>query len=641
MWTPPLRLTVSQWADRFRQLSSEASASPGQWVTSRAEYQREIMNAFNDPTVEDVVMMSSAQVGKTEIVNNVVGFFIDSDPCPILVVQPNDKPMGEAWSKDRLAPMIRDTPSLKAKVAAAKGRDSGNTIMHKIFPGGQLTIAGANAPSGLASRPKRVALFDEPDRYPASAGTEGDPIELGKARTKTFWNRKHGLFSTPTVKGLSRIELAFEKSDKRFFNVACPCGCGHEMRLTWSMAVWGKDTPAKGDPERAVYQCPACNGYFDDIAKERAVGKGRWIATAPFKGIAGFHLSELYSPWRNLKQIVASFLAAKGNPQLMQVWVNTCLGETWEESGEQVNENELIERVEDYNAEVPARVLYITGGADVQPDRIEVEFVGWAGGEESWSLGYHVILGDVDIPEGSPGSPWTQFTDLIRKRFKHESGLEMICEAICLDSGGTGENTQSVYNYGKRHKGDRLFVIKGSGRTGLPIIGPPSRKKTGKAARKVDLYIVGTNNAKAVVMKRLKITEPGAGYCHFPTGRDDEYYRQLTAEKAITKFVKGFPVIEWKKDSGRRNEALDCRVYAFAALILKSPMMDKLALRMKLAMERRRAETPRTAGDVATALKETLTAVSDKTPLDPAPLPADSPQKPRRAKRRAGFVRNW
>lgn len=632
MWLPPPKWTVSQWADNVRQLSSEASAAPGQWDTSNAEYQRDIMDAFNDPAVEDVVVMSSAQVGKTEIVNNVVGYFIDYDPCPILVVQPNEKPMAEAWSKDRLAPMIRDTPALRAKVSAVKGRDSGNTIFHKVFPGGQLSMAGANAPAGLASRPKRVILFDEVDRFPASAGTEGDPVELGKKRSTTFWNRKHGLFSTPTVKDRSRIEKAFKQSDQRYRYCPCP-HCKHENRLTWSMVVWGKDSPAKSDPELAVYQCPACSGYFDDIQKEIAVQRGRWIATAPFKGVAGFHLSELYSPWRALKQIVRSFLDAKGDPSRMQVWVNTCLGETFEEAGEQVNENELQERVEEYNAPVPARGLYLTIGADVQPDRIEAEVVAWGAGEESWSVDYSVFHGDVDIPEGSPGSPWTAFTDHIRRRWPHESGLELIVESVCIDTGGTGENTQSIYNYCKRHKGDRVFAVKGRGGPGLPIVGPPSRKKSGKTKRPVDLYIVGTNNAKSVVMKRFKIEEPGAGYCHFPPGRDDEYYRQLAAEKAVTKFVKGFPVIEWKKDSGRRNEALDCRVYAFAALVLKSPQFDKLALRMKLAMQRRGIAPPKPV--------KVKDAEPDKTAQDPTPPAEDSPPKVRKSRRRNSFVNAW
>lgn len=638
MWKPPSKLTVSEWADRFRQLSSEASAEPGQWMTSRAEYQRGIMDAFSDPLVTDVVAMTSAQVGKTEVVGNVVAYFIACDPSPILVVQPNEKPMAEAWAKDRLAPMIRDSPALSSRVTTAKGRDAGNTILHKSFPGGQISIAGAASPAGLRSRPKRIVLLDEVDAYPASSGTDGDPVGLAIARTKNFWNAKHGLFSTPTVKGRSRIEKSFDASDKRFFNIRCP-HCEHQSRLTWSMVVWGKDSPAKEDPEKAVYQCAACLGYFDDIQKERAVSVGVWIATAPFKGVAGFHLSELYSPWRTLKQIVRSFLLAKGSPTLMQVWVNTCLGETFEEHGESIDETELMQRVETYNSEVPARVLYITGGADVQPDRIEIEFVGWAGGEESWSIGYHIIHGDVDIPEGSLGSPWDKFTDLIRKRFAHESGEEMIASAICIDTGGTGENTQSVYNYAKRHKGDRLFAIKGRGGPGLPVVGPPNRKRTGKSARPCDLYIVGANNAKSVVMKRFKIDSPGAGYCHFPTGREDEYFRQLSAEKAVTKFVKGFPVVEWKKDSHRRNEALDCRVYAFAALVLTSPQFSKLALRMQKAMARRQSPNVLPPKDPS----ELLIPAADRTTQDDAPTVRDIERKSKRPtrQRRGGFVSNW
>ena len=235
MWKPPSKLTVSQWADQFRKLSSEASAEPGQWTTSRAEYQRGIMDAFSDPSVTDVVAMTSAQVGKTEVVGNVAAYFIACDPSPILVVQPNEKPMAEAWAKDRLAPMIRDTPALSSKVTVAKGRDAGNTILHKTFPGGQISIAGATSPAGLRSRPKRIVLLDEVDAYPASSGTDGDPVGLAIARTKNFWNAKHGLFSTPTVKGASRIEKAFEESDKRFFNIRCP-HCDHQSRLTWSDA---------------------------------------------------------------------------------------------------------------------------------------------------------------------------------------------------------------------------------------------------------------------------------------------------------------------------------------------------------------------------------------------------------------------
>ena len=215
LFAPPPELKVSDWSDQERRLSPEASAEPGQWLTSRAEYQRGIMDAFSDPNIEMVVIMSSAQVGKTEILNNVIGYHVSQDPSPMLVVQPT-LDMAQTWSKDRLAPMLRDTPILQGLVKDPRARDSGNTTLHKIFPGGHITSCGANSPSSLASRPVRIVLCDEVDRYPVSAGSEGDPVSLARKRATTFWNRKIGLFSTPTNKGNSRIESAFEESDKRY-----------------------------------------------------------------------------------------------------------------------------------------------------------------------------------------------------------------------------------------------------------------------------------------------------------------------------------------------------------------------------------------------------------------------------------------
>ena len=193
--SPPPELTVSQWADEYRRLSPEASAEPGRWNTDRAPYQREIMDAINDARCEEVIIMSSAQVGKTELILNIIGYYIDYDPSPILVLQPT-RDMAETFSKDRLAPMLRDTPALKGKVKDARSRDSGNTILHKTFPGGHITMVGANSAAGLASRPIKIVLMDEVDRYPASAGTEGDPIKLAEKRTTTFWNRKNCLLYT-------------------------------------------------------------------------------------------------------------------------------------------------------------------------------------------------------------------------------------------------------------------------------------------------------------------------------------------------------------------------------------------------------------------------------------------------------------
>lgn len=591
------------------------------------------MDAPHEEGVRRTIVMSSAQVGKTEIVNNTIGYHIDHDPCPMLIVQPTIE-MAEAWSKDRLAPMIRDTPVLREKVGAVKSRDKANTILHKTFPGGHVTAAGANAPASLASRPVRLVLCDEIDRYPASAGTEGDPVKLAEKRANTFWNRKIILVSTPTVKGFSRIESEWELSDKRRFHVPCP-HCGQEHTLSWGNVIFEKT-----DTSKARMRCPSCNGEFGNATKNAAVRRGRWIATAPFKGIAGFHLNELYSPWKTIAEVVDDFLEAKDNPEKLQVWVNTSLGETWEASGETVHEHELMERCEVYAAPVPARALILTIGADVQPDRIEAETVGWGAGEESWSIDYAVFHGDPDIPEGSPGSPWDAFTDYVRKRWEHETGIGMVTSYTMIDSGGTGTNTQAVYNYVKRHKGDRIFAVKGRGGDGLPIVGPPNRRRSGKQKRPVDLYIVGTDNAKSVVMRRLKQTDPGPGYCHFPMGRDPDWFRQLTAEKGVRKFVKGFPRISWEKpDKSRRNEAFDCRVYAFAAIVMASPQFDKLAYRMKV----RAAEmkSPRRREEPKPEQKPEPEKEADTTAVDATDQKPERPRKERRPRRRSNFAQSW
>jgi len=627
-WTPPPDWTVSEWADKVRRLSPEASAEPGQWRTNRAEYQRGIMDSVNDPNTEETVVMSSAQVGKTEICNNVVGYHIDFDPCPVLVLQPTLE-MAETWSKDRLDPMLRDTPEIGAKVSQ-KARTKKNKILHKSFPGGHVTIAGANAPASLASRPIRLVLFDEVDRYPASAGNEGDPVNLAIKRTATFWNRKILLVSTPTVKGHSRIEDAFEQTDKRFYHIPCP-RCGTHHRLMWANVRW-KDK----DPSTALFQCPHCDGYFTNAEKNSAVRQGKWIATALFRGKAGFHLSELYSPWRTLAEVVRDFFDAQGSPEKLQVWINTSLGETWEEGGKVFDENELMGRRENYGADVPNRALILTAGVDVQPDRLEIETVGWGAGEESWSIDYHVINGDPDIPEGSPGSPWTDLTDYLRKTWTHESGQELTVSYSFIDSGGS--NTQAVYNYVKRHKGGRVFAIKGRGGEGLPIVGAPNRRRSGKLKRPVDLYIVGVDNAKAVVMKRLEIESPGPGYCHFPAERDVSWFRGLTAETMVTKMVKGRPKREWKVIEGRRNEPLDCRVYAFAALVMASPQFDKLAFRMKKRTQTMQIEKPKPDKPVEPA------EPTEPTPQDAPeaePQTDDKRQKPRKMRRRTSFVQSW
>ena len=588
---PPPDLKVSDWADQDRKLSPEASAEPGQWITSRAEYQRGIMDAFSDPSVEMVVVMSSAQVGKTEILNNVIGFHVAQDPSPMLVVQPT-LDMAQTWSKDRLAPMLRDTPALQGLVKDPRARDSGNTTLHKIFPGGHITACGANSPSSLASRPVRVVLCDEVDRYPVSAGSEGDPVSLARKRASTFWNRRIGLFSTPTNKGNSRIEAAFEESDKRLYFVPCP-HCKHEQSLKWSSVQWEQDKP-----ETAQYACEECGSLWTDAERVRAIRHGKWSPTSEFKRVAGFHLSGLYSPWTPLDVAVREFLEAKKQPATLRVWVNTYLGETWEEQGEQVDDYAIAERREPFGETLPMEVVLLTAGVDVQDDRLEVEIVGWGRDDESWSIDYRTVYGDPSSP-----SVWQDMDSILSQQFEREDDSILMVRAACVDSGG--HHTNSVYNYVRPREGKRIFAIKGVGGEGKPLVGKPGRNNIGK----IKLFPIGVDTAKDVLFSRMRIVEPGPGYMHFPLSRSDEYFRQLTAEKLVTRYHKGFARREWVKIRPR-NEALDVRVYAMAALGILNLNINAIADRVMM-----KHENP--------------------------PEPKQSPQPKRNSRQTGGFIQSW
>lgn len=553
---PPPTLTVSQWADAQRRLSPEASAEPGRWYTSRAEYLRGIMDAISDASVRQVCVMSSAQVGKTEFILNVIGYHVDRDPAPILCIQPTLQ-MAQSFSKDRLAPMLRDTPCLRGKVKDPRTRDSGNTTLHKVFAGGHITIAGANSAAGLASRPVRIVLCDEVDRYPSSAGTEGDPIRLAAKRATTFWNAKLVTVSTPTVKGASRIEAEWLSSDQREFHVSCQ-HCEGTQTLKWANVRWDEDKP-----ETAAYICEHCGVAWTDADRFKAIRAGKWISSHPESDIAGFRLSGLYSPWVPLSEGVRDFLEAKKLPETLRVWVNTYLGETWEEQGDGIDDENLASRREQYDS-VPDAVHLLTAGVDVQDDRIEIEIVGWGRDEESWSIDHSIIYGDPSAPE-----IWRDLDAYLNQTFEKEDGAPLPIRATCVDSGG--HYTQAVYNFVRPREARRIFAIKGVGGEGKPIVGRPSKNNIGK----VKLFPVGVDTAKELIYARLKISKPGPGYCHFPDHYDDEYFAQLSAEQIVVRFTKGFRRREWKKVRAR-NEALDLRVYAVAAYALLNTNINAL-----------------------------------------------------------------
>jgi phage terminase large subunit GpA-like protein len=577
-FSPPPKLTVSEWADEYRYLSPEASSEPGKWSTARVEPSRGIMDAFADPEIEIVTCMVAAQTVKTEVINNVVGFHAHLDPGPMLILQPTLQ-MAEAYSKDRLAPMIRDTKELAEKIGH-NARDSEDTILHKKYPGGHITMAGANSPASLASRPIRILLCDEVDRYEASAGKEGDPVSLAIERTTTFWNRKIALVSTPTIKGASRIESSFEESDQRRYFVACS-KCGHWQHLKWKQVRWPADNPMA-----AKYHCEytdpdtgeACDHGWSEAERLKAISRGRWIATKPeVKGHAGFHLNRIASPWRALGEMARDFVNVRKHPERLKTWVNTRLAETWEERGERANPDSIYERREEYDAAVvlPAGVGAITAAVDIQDDRAEVEWVGWGLDDESWSLDYKVHYG---VPN-TPGF-WEVVDEALLRTFNHPSGIVMRVEASCIDAGG--HFTQHVYNFVRTRLVRRVYGIFGRSGANRPIWPAKGTQHKGK---NVTIFILGVDQGKDMHYKRLELKEPGPGYCHYPLQEhyDKKFFDGLTAEKAILKVdKKGFTVKEWHKVQAR-NEPLDLRVYNIAARLSLGINMERRIMALRAA----------------------------------------------------------
>lgn len=572
---PPPDYSIDLWADNYRQLSPESSAEAGQWSTDRVPFQREIMSVVTDPKIETIVFMKSAQVGATEMLSNIIGYYIDQEPSPILVMQPTLN-MAQTYSKDRLAPMLRDTPRLRGKVGDPRSRDSENTVLHKRFSGGHITVVGANSSSGLASRPIRVLLCDETDRYPPSAGTEGDPINLARKRTTTFWNRKIIMASTPTIKGVSRIEAAFNLSDQRYYHVPCP-ECGHEQTLSWKNVVWQDD-----DPETATLSCVNCGSVLPESKKQWMLKNGRWVSSNPNSKIVGFHISELYSPFRRLPEIVADFLEAKEHPEMLQTFINTSLGECWEEQKQLVDTTKLMERCENYNDEaVPDNVLFITAGVDTQKDRLELQVIGWGDNYEAWVISYEILWGEPSTTE-----VWQKLDSALKKTYTTASGKKMPIKVTCIDSGG--HHTQNVYDFCRPRQGRMIFPIKGQAQSGKPIIG----NATSSRKNRVYLYPVGTDTAKEWIFARIQNEET---LIHFPNTVDDEYFKQLVSERPIKKNVNGKIKIVWYLPKGRKNEALDTFVYGLAGAYLLAPNFklltqkkpEKTAIKRKSLLEKR------------------------------------------------------
>ena len=565
-WRPPKRMSLSEWSDEHAYLSAESSAQEGRWRT--LPYQRGWLDAMTDPTIEQIVVMKSARVGYTKCLNNLVGYHIHHDPCPIMLVQPTESD-AEGYSKDEIAPMLRDTPVLAGLVVEAKSRDSGNTILAKSFPGGVLQLVGANSPRGFRRVSRRIVLFDEVDGYPPSAGQEGDQIKLGIKRSEYYWNRKIVAGSTPTVKEVSRIERMFLETDQRRYFVPCP-HCGGLQFLKWGAnQPYGIKWPT-GRPLEAVYVCEHCGETIRHAQKYDMVEAGGWrpTATAARPGLVGFHLwaAYSYSPNATWGQLALEWVEAQGKPDLLKTFVNTALGETWEEDySAKLDADALQNRAEAYvSFEAPEGVLVVTCGVDVQIDRIELQFVGWGEGEEAWVLGYLVIVGDPTDP-----ATWDQVLDAIDTPIAHPSGAQLVAYAAAIDS-GDGNLTNEVYTVARANRARHILATKGMPGA-RPPIGAPTKVDINIRGERVPrgalMYPLGVDTIKSTLYGRLKRGErTGHGAVHFPSDLSGEYFKQLTAEKQATKLVHGFAKRYWKKADGDRNEALDTFVYAYAAL---------------------------------------------------------------------------
>ncbi|MFB9149537.1 phage terminase large subunit family protein [Roseovarius ramblicola] len=620
---PPPNLRPSEWSERTIRIPI-GNAVPGLIRFDNAPYQREVLDMTADPRCVRITLMWGAQTGKTQTALCAQAYRIAHNPVSQVMMQPSQGDL-HTWLETKFNPLVETNERLQELLAKPRGRDGVNNQRMKSYPGGFLMFSWSGSPKTMRGRSAPFVVCDETDGYDRTH--EGHPVSLLWQRAATFGDQRMLLeISTPSIKGASWIEASFLEGDQRYFHVGCP-HCGERQPLKWAQVTWSKSDAGEHLPETAGYTCRECGVVWSDGERVAAIRRGAWVASKPFRGHASYHLSELYSTFRRLQDIVQSFLDKKAAGDL-QTFVNVSLAETWEEQGDQVDASSLMQRVETFPAQVPRGGAVVTAGIDMQIDRLEVEVVAWGLGEESWSVGYHVIWGD---PMGQ--DVWRDLDDLLADTVVHESGAQLRISAACLDTGGTAGMTQAAYEYVRARRGHRLFAIKGQGGWGRPIVTSPSRKRSGRRARPVDLFTVGVDEAKVVVQRRLQIATPGPGHCHFPADRDPEWFAGLGAETLRTKIIRGFPVREWHQ-TRPRNEPFDCRVYAYAALKILNPNIRR-------ALDRLDADAVEPGPEA-----EASAPAAGKPPMDRADAPKDDAarQKPRRRKKRSrggGWVNNW
>jgi phage terminase large subunit GpA-like protein len=574
-------MTVAQWADRHRVLSTKGSAEPGPWRTDRTPYLREPMECLSPTSpYRRVVLMFGSQLGKTEVVLNWLGAIIHLWPAPTLLVQPT-LDMAKRLNRQRLEPLLRETPVLSELIAPARARDSGNTMFLKEFRGGLFVLTGANSGSGLQSMPAAYLLADEVSSYPFEADDKGDPLENAEARTSTFPMGKVLITSTPGTRGMCRITHEFEqRSDRRQLAMRMPC-CGALEVLRWREHMkW--DTP---DGE-VFAQCPACGERVSEHHKTSMLTGAQWQATAKGDGItAGFHLPAWYAPagWTSWGQIRDEFLRAKTDPLLLKGWVNKRAAEAWEdEAVAAINADGLMARAQadGYSSGTcPEGVVLLLMAVDVQDTWLETTVWGFGRGEEMWRIWHQKV-------EGSPAydDVWQQIDSIRKTQWPREGGGVMTVRHCAVDTGG--HFTQEAYEFCRARAAEGVVAIKGSSTKAAPALGKGSKIDVnwrGRILKKgLMLYMVGGDTLKRTIYARLKKDSTGPGSIHFGNDVTEEFLQGLTCERLVPKTVKGFQVLTWEKPSGARNEPLDLCVYSLAMLELvkrrynRATMWDQL-----------------------------------------------------------------
>ncbi len=562
----PPRYTVSQWADAHRFIAAGTSPEPGRWRTDRTPYLREPMDAFCDPDIHTVVLMMSSQVAKTEALVNVAGYFIDADPAPQMFVLPTLE-LADSFSTKRFTPTIEASPNLLDRVGRTMERSSSTTIREKSYPGGDIVFSGANSSASLASRPRRVVLLDEIDKYKANIGKDGNPIKQAFQRGQNFWNRKFGLASTPTLEGFSEIADWFKKSDQRHFEVPCS-HCGTFQSLDWEQVDWPGRETSRARPAEAHYTCTSCGSAWDQREVHLAVRAGRWRPRSVSHGIAGFHVWAIYSPWVSMADLAREWEDSRGKPGDEQTFVNLKLGRTYNPTKSATTTPEqLLARREDYGPDadgsytLPADVLLVTCHVDVQADRFEVQYLGWGSGDEKWVLDYRVKHCDTSVP-----AHWDDLDgELLLRTFRHPLGGSLGIEATAIDAGYL---QQRVLDFARERRAAfrQVYAVKGVSGFGQPIW----RQSEQKFSLGAKLHLVGVDDGKTTLYQELA-SQPTAENpearvrVHFPRHLPLDYFEQLVAERIRVEYVNGRPVRKWVLPTGKRNEALDTAVGAMAA----------------------------------------------------------------------------